>query len=94
MTQQFREVDDQEFPEVDESVDGSTPGAVSVPVRHAVGRQGFLPIRTNTFDRVFISVVCFVAIHLLWMRFLEVFLPLWISTLLSLVLAVIIVRWG
>jgi len=94
MTQQFREVDDQQFPGADEFSDGSAPGAVTAPVRHAVGRQGFLPIRTNTFDRVFISVVCFVAIHLLWMRFLEAFLPLWIATLLSLVLAVIILRWG
>jgi predicted small integral membrane protein len=94
MTQQFRKVDDQEFPEVDEFSDGSAPGAVTAPVRRVVGRQGFLPIRTNTFDRVFIGVVFFVAIHLLWMRFLEAFLPLWIATLLSLVLAVIIVRWG
>ena len=37
---------------------------VQAPVEHR-GRQGFLPFETNTFDRVFISVVCFVAIHLL-----------------------------
>ncbi|MCS6846412.1 MAG: DUF2160 family membrane protein [Anaerolineae bacterium] len=57
-------------------------------------RQGFLPITTNLFDRVFISVVILVAIHLLWMRFLEALLPLWIATILSLVLAVIILKWG
>jgi predicted small integral membrane protein len=57
-------------------------------------RKHFLPIRTNTFDRVFISVVAYVAIHLLWMRFVEFYLPLWGATLLSLVLAVIIVRRG
>jgi predicted small integral membrane protein len=57
-------------------------------------KEGFLPIRTNAFDRVFISVVLFIAIHLLWMRFLEAALPLWIATLLSLVLAVVIVRKG
>ena len=34
-------------------------------------RRGFLPINTNAFDRVFIGVVLFVAIHLFWMRFLE-----------------------
>lgn len=49
---------------------------------------------TNTFDRCFISVVCFVAIHLLWMRFLEASLPLWIATLLSLTWGVIVVRRG
>jgi predicted small integral membrane protein len=57
-------------------------------------RQGFLPITTNLFDRVFISVVVLIAIHLLWMRFLEPSLPLWIATILSLILAVIIVKWG
>lgn len=57
-------------------------------------QKGFLPIATNTFDRVFISVVLYIAIHLLWMRFLESFAPLWIATLLSLVIAVVIVRRG
>ncbi|MDW8293571.1 MAG: DUF2160 family membrane protein [Anaerolineae bacterium] len=57
-------------------------------------RLGFLPITTNLFDRIFISVVVLVAIHLLWMRFLEALLPLWIATVLSLILAVIIVKWG
>ncbi|GAB4536731.1 MAG: hypothetical protein Kow0063_22590 [Anaerolineae bacterium] len=66
---------------------------IQAPVEHR-GRQGFLPIETNAFDRVFISVVCFVAVHLLWMRFLEAYLPLWIATILSLVLAVFIVSRG
>lgn len=57
-------------------------------------KEGFLPIRTNAFDRVFISVVLFVAIHLFWMRFLEASLPLWVGTVLSLVLAQWIVRKG
>lgn len=57
-------------------------------------QKGFLPIATNTFDRVFISVVLYIAIHLLWMRFCESFAPLWIATLLSLVIAVVIVRRG
>jgi predicted small integral membrane protein len=57
-------------------------------------QPGFLPIKTNTFDRVFISVVCFIAIHLLWMRFVEEFIPLFVATIISLILAVIIVRWG
>ncbi|WP_210530161.1 DUF2160 family membrane protein [Rubellimicrobium arenae] len=57
-------------------------------------RRGFLPIRTNAFDRVFISVVLFVAIHLLWMRFLEPTLPLWIATVLSVILGAVIVRRG
>ncbi|MBP1807083.1 putative small integral membrane protein [Rubellimicrobium aerolatum] len=58
------------------------------------GRRGFLPIRTNAFDRVFISVVLFVAVHLLWMRFLEPALPLWVATVLSVALGALIVRKG
>ena len=63
------------------------------PVTHR-GRRGFLPIQTNTFDRIFIGVVLFVAIHLLWMRFVEMYFPLWIATLISVILMVVIVRWG
>ncbi len=67
--------------------------AVQAPVEHK-GRQGFLPIETNTFDRYFISVVIFVALSLFWMRFIEVYLPLWISTVIAVILGVIIVRKG
>jgi predicted small integral membrane protein len=57
-------------------------------------KDGFLPIKTNTFDRVFISVVLFIAIHLLWMRFCEAYLSLWIATIISLLLGQWIVRKG
>ncbi len=58
-------------------------------------RRGFLPIDTNWFDRIFISVVLYVAIHLLWMRFIEPQdVPLWIATVLSIVLAAVIIRRG
>ncbi len=63
------------------------------PVQHK-GRRGFLPIETNTFDRIFISVILWIGISLLWMRFLESISPLWVSTVLCFVLAVIIVRKG
>jgi predicted small integral membrane protein len=58
-------------------------------------REGFLPITTNAFDRGFIGVVLFVAIHLLWMRFLEPLgLSLWFATVISLLLAQWIIRKG
>lgn len=58
-------------------------------------RNGFLPITTNTFDRYFISVVCFIAIHLLWLRFVEPMgLALWMATVLSVMLGFVIVKWG
>ncbi|WP_134500564.1 DUF2160 family membrane protein [Microvirga pakistanensis] len=57
-------------------------------------RHGFLPIETNAFDRVFIAVLLFVALHLFWMRFVEAALPLGVATVLSLVLGAIIVMRG
>ncbi|MBK8033473.1 MAG: ABC transporter permease subunit [Chloroflexi bacterium] len=57
-------------------------------------RKGFLPINANTFDRVFISIVLLVAIHLLWMRFVEAFLPIEIATLISVVLGIFIIWKG
>ena len=56
--------------------------------------RGFLPMETNLFDRIFIGVVCFVAIHLLWMRFIEQYIPLAVATALSLILIYMIARWG
>ncbi len=67
--------------------------AIVTPVAHR-GRRGFLPIETNWFDRVFIGVVLLVAIHLLWLRFLEQALPLPVGTALALILLVLIVLRG
>ena len=96
MSSQFGSAFDQEFDnssDVDETASGGITPDVAPPVQHS-GRQGFLPMRTNTFDRVFISVVCFVAVSLLWMRFIEAYIPIWGAIIISLVLAVIIIRWG
>ncbi len=74
--------------------DGTAPSKTIVaPVQHE-GRRGFLPIETNTFDRVFISVILWIGISLLWMRFLESAIPLWVSAVICFVLAVIIIRKG
>lgn len=59
-----------------------------------VERRGFLPIRTNAFDRIFIAVLVFVALHLFWMRFIEVTLPLSVATVLSLAAGAFIVARG
>lgn len=56
--------------------------------------EGFLPIQTNAFDRGFISLVLFIAIHLFWMRFFEATLSLWYATGLSVLLAQWIIRKG
>ena len=61
---------------------------------HDHARRGWLPIETNAFDRVFISVVLFVAINLFWMRFLEAHLSLYIGAAISVVIGYFIVRYG
>ncbi|WP_028957512.1 DUF2160 family membrane protein [Sulfitobacter sp. 20_GPM-1509m] len=56
---------------------------------------GFLPIETNWFDRLFISVVLWIALSLFWFRFLEpAGLSIWIANAIALVMAFIIIRKG
>jgi predicted small integral membrane protein len=57
-------------------------------------REGFLPIHTNGFDRGFIGVILFIAIHLFWLRFVEWALPLPVATVLSVALAIYIIARG
>ncbi|EHH03571.1 hypothetical protein ATCR1_20810 [Agrobacterium tumefaciens CCNWGS0286] len=58
-------------------------------------QPGFLPIETNWFDRLFISVVIWVALSLLWMRFLEPMgLSIWIAAAISVALGAFIIRKG
>lgn len=61
----------------------------------AAPKPGFLPIETNWFDRLFISVVIWVALSFFWFRFLEPMgLSIWISNAIAVALAVVIVRKG
>ena len=57
-------------------------------------REGFLPFPTNAFDRIFISALCLVAIHLLWLRFVETYIPLYGAMVVSLALGVYIFKRG
>ena len=58
-------------------------------------KPGFLPIETNAFDRGFIAVVVFIALNLLWMRFLEPLgLSLYFATAISIVLGWFIIKRG
>lgn len=66
----------------------SLPGKLLAQIRGK--RRGFLPFETNPFDRVFISVLLMVAIHLLWMRFIEGYITLTVATILSFILLGII----
>ncbi|MBB3462441.1 DUF2160 family membrane protein [Rhizobium sp. BK377] len=58
-------------------------------------QPGFLPIETNWFDRLFISIVIWVALSLLWMRFIEPFgLSVWFAAAISTVLGAYIIWKG
>ncbi|WP_064684738.1 DUF2160 family membrane protein [Rhizobium bangladeshense] len=58
-------------------------------------KPGFLPIETNWFDRLFISVVIWVALSLFWMRFIEPLGPsVWFAAAISAVLGAYLVWKG
>ncbi|MBA7470660.1 hypothetical protein ES707_05947 [subsurface metagenome] len=56
--------------------------------------MGYLPISTSRGDRIFISVVLFIAVHFLWMRFLEKHLSLFVATAIGIVLVFVTIKWG
>lgn len=62
--------------------------------KRAARPDGFLPIDTNLFDRIFIAVVVFVAIHLFWLRFVEPALSIYVATAISIVVGAIIIKRG
>ncbi len=57
-------------------------------------RRGFLPFETNAFDRVFISVVTGIAAFLLYFRFLESHITLWVPVAVWFVWLAVVVRNG
>lgn len=58
-------------------------------------KSGFLPIQTNWFDRLFISVVIWVALSLFWFRFIEPHgASIWLSNIIAATLAVLIIKKG
>ncbi|TAX90667.1 hypothetical protein ELH97_01330 [Rhizobium leguminosarum] len=58
-------------------------------------KPGFLPIETNWFDRLVISIVIWVALSLFWMRFIEPFGPsVWFAAAISAVLGAYVVWKG
>ena len=80
-----------EAPTID--LDAADEEAQAAAARAA--RRGFLPIQTNWFDRVFISIYIAVALILLWMRFLEPNgIPIWICYILVIALGAVIIRKG
>ncbi len=57
-------------------------------------KKGFLPIKTNWFDRLFIGVITFIALQFLWMRFIEEIAPIEISMITGTVIGIFIILKG
>ena len=57
-------------------------------------KKGFLPIKTNWFDRLFIGVISYIALQLLWMRFIENFISINVSVGLGLIFIFLILWKG
>ena len=57
-------------------------------------RKGILPIKTNWFDRLFISVITFIGIQFLWMRFVEEFAAIEVSMILGFIIGIYIILRG
>ena len=56
--------------------------------------MGYLPLSTSKGDRIFIAVVVFIALHFLWMRFMEPYLSLYVATSIGAVFGIVTVLWG
>ena len=57
-------------------------------------RKGFLPVKNNWFDRLFIAVITFIGIQFLWMRFVEEFADIEVSMILGFILGIYIILRG
>ncbi|MCX6090824.1 MAG: hypothetical protein WCP87_02590 [Atribacterota bacterium] len=52
------------------------------------------PFKTTLWDRFFFSIVIMFAVHLFWVRFIEVYAPLSIATAGTLVFTALVVIFG
>jgi len=58
-----------------------------------VERKGFLPIATTRGDRVFQSLLGSAYIHVIWLLFVGG-ADLWVASIISLIFAAVMLRWG
>jgi len=62
-------------------------------VSPSVARVGFLPMPTTRGDRLFISVMSIVGVHLLWLAFFGT-AWLWVGTVIAAAWCALLARWG
>ncbi|MDA9655854.1 DUF2160 family membrane protein [Alphaproteobacteria bacterium] len=57
-------------------------------------KKGFIPLKTNWFDRLFIGVISYIALQLFWMRFLESLISINISIGIGIVWIIFVIWKG
>jgi predicted small integral membrane protein len=57
-------------------------------------KKGFIPLKTNWFDRLFIGVISYIALQLFWMRFLESLMSINISIGIGIVWIIFVIWKG
>ena len=57
-------------------------------------KKGFLPIKNNWFDRLFIAVITFIGTQFIWMRFVEKFAAIEVSMIFGFILGIYIILRG
>ena len=57
-------------------------------------KKGFIPLKTNWFDRLFIGVIRYIALQLFWMRFLESLISINISIGIGIVWIIFVIWKG
>jgi predicted small integral membrane protein len=67
---------------------------LAIFVGETEARRGFLPWPTSWGDRFFVSLLVFFLISLLWLKFVEPFLPMYVVLILGLIIGFIIIKWG
>ena len=58
----------------------------------SIERRGFLPIATTRGDRLFIGLLSSAYLHLAWLGLTD--WSLWLALALSIILMVVLMRWG
>ena len=57
-------------------------------------RRGFLPWTTTWGDRFFVSLLVFFFVSLMWLKFIEPFIPIYGALVLGIIVGVVIVKYG
>ncbi|MEE9474074.1 MAG: DUF2160 family membrane protein [Candidatus Hydrothermarchaeaceae archaeon] len=67
---------------------------LAIFVGETTPRRGFLPWTTTWGDRFFVSLLTFFLISLLWLKFIEPFLPIYGALILGIIIGIIVVKYG